>query len=67
MIIAMMALKGAVGGFYNLLTVLQTVSNTYAQVAGMQSCANRVQHIERLQHACQVVRRDSSDFKFERV
>ena len=34
--------------FYNLLTALRTVSNTYAQVAQAQSCANHVQHIERL-------------------
>ena len=31
---------------YNLLTAPQTVSNTYAQVARAQSCANHVQHIE---------------------
>ena len=33
----------------------QTVSNTYAQVAKVQSCANHVQHIERLSCAtCRV-------------
>ena len=37
--------------FYNLLTVPRTVSNTYAQVARAQSCANHVQHIERLSRA----------------
>ena len=34
--------------FCNLLTASQTVSNMYAQVARAQSCANHVQHIERL-------------------
>ena len=48
------------------------VSNTYAQVAQVQSCANHVQHIERLSHAtcrvtCHVVQRDSSAVKFGRV
>ena len=37
--------------FYNLLTAPQVVSNTYAQVARAQSCANHVQHIERLSRA----------------
>ena len=37
--------------FYNLLTAPQTVSNTYAQVAWAQPCANHVQHIERLSRA----------------
>ena len=33
----------------------QTVSNTYAQVAKAQLCANHVQHIERFSHtACHV-------------
>ena len=41
------ALKGAIRDFYNLLTALGTVSNTYAQVARAQSRANHVQHIER--------------------
>ena len=36
---------------YNLLTLPRTVSNTYAQVARAQSCANYVQHIERLPRA----------------
>ena len=31
--------------FYNLLTVLPTVSNMYAQVARVQSSANHVRHI----------------------
>ena len=34
--------------FHNLLTPPRTVSNTYAPVARAQSCANHVQHIERL-------------------
>ena len=57
---------------YNLLTALRTVSNTYAQVARAQSCANHVQHLERLSRAAcpvtwLVVRRDSSAIKFDRV
>ena len=58
--------------FYNLLTAPRTVSNTYAQVARAQSCANHVQHIERLSRAtcrvtCHAVRMDSSATKFDRV
>ena len=58
--------------FYNLLTAPRTVSNTYAQVAWAQSCANHVQDIERLSRAtcrvtCHTVRRDSSAIKFDRV
>ena len=34
----------------------QTVSNTHAQVAQAQSCANHVQHIERLSHASVMLR-----------
>ena len=42
--------------FCNLLTALQTVSNTYAEVARAQLCANYVQHIERLSRAtCRVM------------
>ena len=48
-IIIIIAFKGAVQDFfYNLLTAPRTVSNTHAQVAQAQSCANHVQHIERL-------------------
>ena len=39
-------LKGAVRGFYNLLTF----SNKEAQVAMAQLWANHVQHTERLPH-----------------
>ena len=46
--IIIIALKGAIRDFYNLLTALRTVSNTYAQVAQVQSCANHVENIERL-------------------
>ena len=57
---------------YNLLTAPRNVSNTYAQVARAQSCANHVQHIEHTSRAtcrvtCHVVRRDSSAYKFYRV
>ena len=49
-----------------------TVSNTYAQVARAQSCANHVQHIESLSSAtrrvtCNMLRRDGSAIKFDRV
>ena len=58
--------------FYNLLTALPTVSNTYAQVAWAQSCVNHMQHIEHLSHAtcrvmCHVVQSNSSAIKFDRV
>ena len=47
----MVALKGAIWDFYNLLTVPQTVSNTYAQVSSTQSHVNHVQHIKRISRA----------------
>ena len=58
--------------FYNLLTAPRTDSNTCAQVARAQSCANHVQHIERLSRAtcrvtCHVVRRDRPATKFDRA
>ena len=58
--------------FYSLFTAPRTVSSVYPQVARAQSRANHVQHIERLSRAtcrvaCHVVRRNSSDFKFDRV
>ena len=47
-VIIIITFKGAVQDFfYNLLTALQTMSNTHAQVALAQLCANHVQHIER--------------------
>ena len=45
------ALKGAIQDFHNLLIAPRTVSNTYGQVAGAQSCANHVQHTERFSRA----------------
>ena len=42
--------------FYNLLTASRTVSSSYAQVAGAQSFANHVQHIERLSCASVMLR-----------
>ena len=68
-IMIVMAFKGA--NRY-LLIAPQTVSNTYAQVTQAQSCANHMQHIERLSRAtrrvaCHVVRRDSSAIKVEKV
>ena len=72
MMIIIIAFKGAIRDFNNLLTEPRTVSNTYAQVALAQTCANHVQHIERLSRAtcrvtCDVVRRDGSSIKFDRV
>ena len=64
-IIIIIAIKGAIRDFfYNLLTAPRTVSNTNAQVARAQSCANHVQHIELLSRAtcratCHVVRMNS--------
>ena len=50
-IVIIIALKGAIQDFYNPLTAPRTVSNTYAQVARAQLCANHAQHIERLSRA----------------
>ena len=50
------AFKGAIRDFYNLLTAPRTVSNAYAQVAWAQSYANHVQHIERLSRASVMLR-----------
>ena len=66
------AFKGAIRDFYNLLTAPQTVSNTYAQVVRAQSCANRMQHIERISRAtcrvtCHGARRYNSAVKLDRV
>ena len=59
--IIIIALKGAIRGVFfclfvffflqNLLTAPGTDSNTYAQVARAQSCANHVHHIERVSRA----------------
>ena len=49
--IVIIALKGTISDLYNLLTALRTVSSAYAQMARAQSCANHVQHIERLSRA----------------
>ena len=37
--------------FYNLLTASRTISNTYAQAAPLQLCANHMQHIQCKSHA----------------
>ena len=42
--------------FYNLLTARRTVSNMYAQVARVQSCANHVRRIEHLPRASVMLR-----------
>ena len=54
---------------YNLFTASRTVSIMYPQVAHAQSCANHVQHKERLSCAtccvtCHLVGRESSGIKF---
>ena len=71
-IMIVIAFKGAIRDFYNLLTAPRTVSNTHALVARAQSCANHVKHIERVSHAtchvtCHLLRRDSSAVKFDRA
>ena len=54
-IMIMIAFKGAIRTVYNRLTAPRTVSNTYAEVARAQSCANHVQHNEHLPRAtCRV-------------
>ena len=54
-IIIIIALKGAIRDFHNLLNAPRTVSNTYAQVASAQLCAKHVQHTELLSRAtCRV-------------
>ena len=56
-LIIIIAFKGAIRDFfYNLLTESRTVSNTYAQVAQAQPCANHVQHIERLSRSIVMLR-----------
>ena len=50
----MLTLKAHFEILYNLLTTLWTVSNVYTQVARAQSCANHMQHVKRLSHACRV-------------
>ena len=69
-IIVIITFKGAIEIFDNLLNVPRTISNTCAQAARAQSCANHVQHIERQSRAtcrvaCHVVRRDSSAIETE--
>ena len=61
MIMITMTLKGAIF-FYNLLTVVQTVTNTYAQVARVKSCANTSGACY-VQRVCHVIRRDSLEIK----
>ena len=52
LLIMIIAFKGAIQDyFYILLAAPRTASKTYAQVATAQSCANHVQHIERLSRA----------------
>ena len=62
-------MKGAIREFYNLLTARRTVSNTYSRVGRAQSCANHMQHTERVSPATCTPRgrSDSSPIKFDRV
>ena len=67
-IIVMIAFKGVIRDFYNLLTAPRTVLDMYAEVAR----ANQMQHIKCLSRAkrlvvCHIVRRDSSAIEFDRV
>ena len=50
--------------FYNLLTAPQTFSNTYTEVARVQSHANHVQHIEHLSCATCVPRGAKGQFSY---
>ena len=58
-IIIIIAFQGTNRDFPNLLTAHRTVSNTYAQVARAQLCANHVQHIQRSSRATRYVPRDT--------
>ena len=49
--IKMIALKGAIRDVCSLLTTPRTVSKRYDLVAKAQSCANHVQHVDRLSRA----------------
>ena len=52
--------------FYNLRTAPRTVSNTYAQVARAQSCANHVQHIARFSRTtCRVPRGTKGQLSYQ--
>ena len=55
-IIIIIAFKGTIRDFLQSPHGAPTVSNTYAQVAQAQSCANHVQHIERLSCASVMLR-----------
>ena len=50
-IITIIAFKGAIRDFLQSPHSARTVTNTHAQVAQAQSCANHVQHIDHLSHA----------------
>ena len=50
---------------YNLLTALQTISNTYTQMAQAQLRALSAYHVQRV--VCHMVQRDSSAIKYDRV
>ena len=47
-VIVIIVSKGTIQDFYNLLTALRIVSNTYAQVVQVQLCANHLRQIEHL-------------------
>ena len=64
-IIIIIAFKGTNRDFFTISLQRRELSQTHFEVARAQSCANHVQHIERLSRAtcrvaCHVVRRESS-------
>ena len=70
MIIIIIALKGAIGDFCNLLTAPRTVSSTYAQVARanhMQITCNTSSAYHVQSAVCHLEQRDSSAVKFDRI
>ena len=62
-IMIVIVLRGAFQDFYNSLTAPRTVSNTHAQVARAQSCANHVLHIKRVSRATRRVSHDTTEEK----
>ena len=51
--------------FYNLLTALRSVSNTYSKLTRTQSCANHVQNIGRFSRAtCRVSSGTKAQFSY---
>ena len=54
--------------FYNILTALRTVSNTYAEWHNRVQTTRNTSGVHPVQHVvCRMLRRDSSAIKFDRV